>query len=95
MPEAVRGLYIATTFPEGQQNMTGWADWSGTSFAASIISGMGARLLAQGMQLSDTIERIMTGTKTPTGSAPLYGRSPEVPLVLANLVRVRQRFGQP
>jgi hypothetical protein len=95
MPEAVRGLYIAPTFPEGHQNMNGWADWSGSSFAASIISGMGARLLAQGLSLADTKERLLSSQAASSGVKSLYGSPPDIPTLLANLVRVRQRFGLP
>jgi hypothetical protein len=95
MPDAVRGLYISTTFPEGERNTTGWADWSGTSFAAAIISGLGAHCLAQGLSLSDTMERILSGYSTVSGAESLFGTGLDVPNLLANLVRVRQRFGQP
>ena len=47
VPEAVRGVYIAPTFPGGGQNVSGWADWSGSSFATAIISGLGAHLIAR------------------------------------------------
>jgi subtilisin family serine protease len=50
LPDAVRGIYISPTFPDGEQNITGWADWCGSSFATPIISALGAHLVAQGCQ---------------------------------------------
>ncbi len=51
--DAVIGLYSATNFPgissdtgEREPNKTGWAYWSGTSFAAPIIAGIAANLWA-------------------------------------------------
>jgi hypothetical protein len=41
LPDAVRGVYIAPTFPGGEPNFNGWADWSGTSFATPVISALG------------------------------------------------------
>ncbi len=91
LPEAVRGVYIAPTFPDGEQNVTGWADWSGTSFATAIISGLGAHLMAQDWPLSNAITRIVAGKERRTEK--LFGSGPEVPDVLANVIRVQQRFG--
>lgn len=91
LPEAVRGVYIAPTFPDGGQNVTGWADWSGTSFATAIISGLGAHLMAQGWPLSNAITRLVAGKERRTEK--LFGSGPDVPEVLANVIRVQQRFG--
>jgi subtilisin family serine protease len=91
MPDAVRGLYISPTFPLGEQNTTGWADWSGTSFAAPIISALGAHYLAQGLSSPDAMARIVMGQEQQ--GQHLYGKSPAVPDLLANIVRVQQRFG--
>jgi len=44
--DAVVGVY-AGEFPEGQTNETGWANWSGTSFATALVSGMAANLWAR------------------------------------------------
>jgi hypothetical protein len=43
--EGVIGNY-AGEFPDGKANATGWAAWSGTSFATGIISGIAANLWA-------------------------------------------------
>lgn len=47
----VCGLYIGK-FPDGQPNETGWAFWSGTSFAAPKVSGTVAALFNAGLQPS-------------------------------------------
>ncbi len=91
MPDAVRGIYISPTFPLGEQNTTGWADWSGTSFAAPIISALGAHYLAQGLSVPHAMARISMGQEQP--GQHLYGKSPSAPGLLANIVRVQQRFG--
>jgi hypothetical protein len=43
--DAVIGLYSGE-FPEGRPNETGWAYWSGTSFATALVSGIAANLWA-------------------------------------------------
>jgi hypothetical protein len=91
LSEAVRGVYIAPTFPGGEQNVTGWADWSGSSFATAIISGLGAHFVAQDLPLTSTIARIAAGKKRRTEK--LFGSSPDVPELIANVIRVQQRFG--
>jgi subtilisin family serine protease len=91
IPDAVRGLYISPTFPLGEQNTTGWADWSGTSFATPIISALAAHLLAQGLSAPDAIARIAIGH--PQQDQHLYGKTPDAPSLLANIVRVQQLFG--
>ncbi|HYX48973.1 MAG TPA: S8 family serine peptidase, partial [Ktedonobacteraceae bacterium] len=90
LPEAVRGVYIAPTFPGGEQNISGWADWSGTSFATAIISGLGAHFIAQDWPLYKVIARIAAGKERRTEK--LFGSSPDVPELIANVIRVQQRF---
>ena len=90
LPEAVRGVYIAPTFPGGGQNVSGWADWSGSSFATAIISGLGAHLVAQDWPLANTISRIAAGKERRTEK--LFGSGPDVPDLIANVIRVQQRF---
>jgi hypothetical protein len=89
-PDAIRGIYLRPTFPSGEPNNTGWADWSGTSFATPIISALGAHLLAQGWRASDALVRIAAGRDRRTDK--LYGSAPELPELLANVLRVQQRF---
>lgn len=91
LPDAVRGLYISPTFPGGEQNESGWADWSGTSISTPIISGLAAHLMAQGWSASNIINRLAGGRERR--NAALFGAPPEAPDLLANIVRVQQRFG--
>lgn len=91
LPDAVRGVYISPTFPGGQQNLTGWADWAGTSFSTAIISGLGAHFMAQGWSAANTIERIAAGQERR--AEKLFGVAPEAPRLLSNIVRVQQQFG--
>jgi hypothetical protein len=90
LPEAVRGVYVAPTFPGGEQNVSGWADWSGSSFATAIISGLGAHLIAQDWPLVNAISRIAAGKERRTEK--LFGSSPDIPDLIANVIRVQQRF---
>ncbi|MBO0780747.1 MAG: S8/S53 family peptidase [Ktedonobacteraceae bacterium] len=91
LPDAVRGVYISPVFPGGEQNVTGWADWCGSSLAAPIISGLSAHLMAQGWSAANVITRFSAGQERRGGS--LYGAAPDAPGLLANIVRVQQRFG--
>ena len=93
LPEAVRGIFISSTFPEGEPNIFGWADWSGSSFATPIISGLGAHFLAQGWSAANTITRFSMGLGRR--SEQLFGSRLDVPSLLANGVRVRQQFYAP
>ena len=91
LPDAVRGLYVSPTFPNGEQNLSGWADWRGTSFSTAIISALGAHLMAQNWSAPQAITRIAAGRERRTDK--LYGASPDIPELLANVIRVQQRFG--
>lgn len=91
LPDAVRGIYISPTFPGSQPNLTGWADWSGTSFSTAIISALGAHFMAQGWSAANTISRIAAGQEVRSDN--LFGAAPEAPRLLSNIVRVQQRFG--
>src|SRR5712692_1881564 len=91
LPDAVRGIYISPTFPDGEQNMTGWADWCGSSFATSIISALAAHFMAQGRSASSAMNRIVAGHGR--SSDKLFGLQPDAPTLLANIVKVQQRFG--
>ncbi|HLI07118.1 MAG TPA: S8/S53 family peptidase [Ktedonobacteraceae bacterium] len=91
LPDAIRGVYISPTFPGGQQNLTGWADWAGTSFSTAIISGLGAHFMAQGWSAANTIDRIAAGQERR--AEKLFGTPLEAPRLLSNVVRVQQGFG--
>ena len=91
LPDAVRGLFISPTFPSGEQNLSGWADWCGSSFSTPIIGALGAHLMAQGWSASNIVARLTLGQDRRTDS--LFGSSPSVPRLLANVLRVQQRFG--
>lgn len=91
LPDAVRGIYIAPAFPGGEPNASGWADWSGTSFATPIISALGAHLLAQGWSIPNALVRLTTGRERSTEK--LFGSVPEQPSLQANVIRVQQKFG--
>ncbi len=91
LPDAVRGVYIAPTFPTGEQNVSGWADWSGTSFSTAIMSGLATHLMSQGWSASNIITRLSSGPERR--GDPLFGSAPEEASLLANVIRVQQRFG--
>lgn len=89
-PDAVRGVYVSSTFPHGEQNLSGWADWSGSSFAAPMMSALGAHLMAQGLSASQAMSRIAAGPERRL--APLFGSPLDAPSLLTNIVRVQQQF---
>jgi hypothetical protein len=90
LPDAVRGLFISPTFPGGEQNISGWADWCGTSFATPIISGIGAHLMAQGWSATNIMSRLALSTERRAET--LFGVAPDAPRLLANIIRAQQRF---
>jgi hypothetical protein len=90
LADAVRGVYISPTFPSGEPNTSSWADWSGTSFATAIISALGAHLMALGWSTPNAIARLATGRERRTDF--LFGSRPDVPALLANIIRVQQQF---
>lgn len=91
LPDAVRCLYISPTFPDGEQNTSGWADWCGSSFATPVVSALGAHLIAQGWSATNAIIKL-TGAQEQRGSM-LFGPPPAIPDLLGNIIRVQQRFG--
>ncbi len=91
LPDAVRGVFIAPTFPSGELNSSGWADWSGTSFATPMMSALGAHLMAQGWSAANIIARLSSGQEQH--SDILFGAPPDVASLLANIIYVQQRFG--
>lgn len=91
IPDAIRALYISPTFPTGEQNTSGWADVHGTSFSTAMVSGLAAHLMAQHSTPSNTITRLVSGRERRSG--PLFGTQPEIPRLLANGIRMQQKFG--
>jgi len=91
IPDAVRALYISPTFPTGEQNTSGWADVHGTSFSTAMVSGLAAHLIAQNWTASNIMTRLANGRERR--SIPLFGAQPEVPRLLANMIRIQQKFG--
>jgi hypothetical protein len=91
LPDAVRGLYISSTYPNGEQNRSGWADWAGSSFSAAIISALGAHLMSQSWSAANAMTRIAAGRERRTDR--LFGPVPDAPELLANVIRVQQQFG--
>ncbi|GLV56875.1 hypothetical protein KDH_37140 [Dictyobacter sp. S3.2.2.5] len=90
LPDAVRGLFISPTFPGGESNLTGWADWSGSSFSTAIVSALGAHLLAQGWSASNSITRLSMGLGQQGEIA--FGAPADVSSLLANIVYAQQSF---
>ncbi|GHO84144.1 S8 family serine peptidase [Dictyobacter formicarum] len=90
LPDAVRGLFISPTFPGGESNLTGWADWSGSSFSTAMISALGAHLLAQGWSAPNSITRLSMGQGQQ--SEIVFGTPVDISSLLANIVYTQQRF---
>lgn len=91
LPDAVRGVFISPTFPSGELNSSGWADWRGTSFSTPMMTALGAHLMAQGWSAANIIARLSVGQEQR--SDVLFGVPPDVPSLLANIIYVQQRFG--
>ncbi len=68
-PDSVQGLYLNPTYPplnadeSGNRgtNTTGWAWWSGTSFATPIASGLAAHCILHGKRGQYVIKAILDG----------------------------------
>ena len=56
--DGVLGVFTAATFPNDEPNTNGWARWSGTSFAAPIISGLVALGLSAGLDADAVLQGI-------------------------------------
>src|SRR5262249_30266277 len=91
LPDAIRGVYISPSFPTGEQNISGWADWCGSSFAVPIVSALSAHLMAQGWTAANTMIRLTAGQVRQ--SETLFGAPPTAPSLLGNVIQVQQRFG--
>ncbi|GAC1681966.1 MAG: hypothetical protein NVS9B9_03950 [Ktedonobacteraceae bacterium] len=55
------------------------------------MSGLATHLMAQGWSASNIITRLSSGSERRSNT--LFGSTPDAPTLLANIVRVQQRFG--
>jgi hypothetical protein len=64
------GLY---TYPlvEGQPNRSGWARWSGTSFATPVVSGLAAKLFRRGRD-RDQVQKDLIVDPATSGPRPFW-----------------------
>ncbi len=58
--QSIVGLYSSPRLPGGAENRTGWVHWSGTSFAAPIVTALAAQLWQQdaAQRPADLIRRV-------------------------------------
>lgn len=64
------GIYTAPSYPDGTLNTSGWAYWSGTSFAAPVISALIARGLSQtGQPIADVLATMGIVAAPPPATA--------------------------
>lgn len=78
----VIGIYIGK-FPDGTRSTSGWARWSGTSFATAIMSGAFARAAQRGCDISengssgDIYVRFQAQAPTTSSSGEPMSRTPQ------------------
>jgi hypothetical protein len=79
--QSIVGLYSSPTLPGGEPNRTGWVHWSGTSFAAPIVSALAARLWQQDAAQTpdDLMHRLRASADNIAARRP-QGRDPDGPL---------------
>jgi hypothetical protein len=84
--DGVIGIYSGE-FPDRQRNETGWAFWSGTSFATAIVSGIAANYWAAnpGLHATGVLADLYA-------EASAYG--PYVPALRTPAIEVRGRWGR-
>jgi hypothetical protein len=83
-PDAVHSLYLNSTYPplnadnsgNGGTNQSGWAWWSGTSFATGVASGLAAHYVLAGLAGQQVVQAILTGV----ASAP-YSERLQAPIL--------------
>jgi len=79
--QSIVGLYSSPRLPGGGENRTGWVHWSGTSFAAPIVTALAAQLWQQdaAQRPSDLIRRVRECAAN-IASRRAQGRDPDGPL---------------
>lgn len=83
-PDAVHSLYLNSTYPplnaddpgNGGTNQSGWAWWSGTSFATGVASGLAAHHVLAGLSGQQVVQAILNGL----ASAP-YSERLQAPIL--------------
>jgi hypothetical protein len=83
-PDAVHSLYLNPTYPplnaedpgDGGTNQSGWAWWSGTSFATGVASGLAAHHVLAGLSGQQVVQAILNGL----ASAP-YSERLQAPIL--------------
>jgi subtilisin family serine protease len=88
--DGVIGIYSGE-FPDGRPNETGWAFWSGTSFATGIMSGIAANFWAVRRQEDPTLHATSVLADLH-GEASDFG--PYVPALRTPAIEVRGRWGR-
>ncbi len=86
VPDAPRSLYLNNTYPPlsaddpppPDPNMSGWAWWSGTSFATAVASGLAAQYVMSGLHGQDVIKAIHNGLASAPYCGALQARVLEV-----------------
>lgn len=68
--DGILSVYSAPHFPCGATNKSGWARWAGTSFAAPLVSGALAQLLATGMSRDEAIKLLREAVEEPCPNYP-------------------------
>lgn len=66
----VLGVFSAAAFPNQERNTNGWAYWSGTSFAAPIISGIVAQGLYRGLDAETVLKGIFAAAEPNVANNP-------------------------
>ncbi|HEY3059767.1 MAG TPA: S8/S53 family peptidase [Chloroflexota bacterium] len=79
--QSIVGLYSSPRLPGGGENQTGWVHWSGTSFAAPIVTALAAQLWQQdaAQKPLDLIRRVRECAHN-IGDRRAQGRDPDGPL---------------
>ncbi|HLV97912.1 MAG TPA: S8/S53 family peptidase [Ktedonobacterales bacterium] len=85
-PDAIHSLYLNPSYPplnaDDQRpeppNSSGWAWWSGTSFATGVVSGLAAHHILAGLHGQQVVQAILNGLASAPYSARLQAPILEV-----------------